>query len=324
MRTLGLEMRYACRSILKRPALSAIVVITLALGLGANAAIFSMIDSLVLRPFTMPRRRSHHAAVVQPARRSSIGARPSPRRTSSTEAAAAGVFEHLAAFEWWTANLVGKDEPENVQGFFVTADFFPALGVQPAAGRNFLPEDETQGRAPARRARSRPLAAPLRVRSVDRRPRHRDRWPAVRSRRHRAAGLRLPDGLAALGADDVRCREGRQPPLALHHGIGRLAPGRTLDDAKAQMAVVGERLARDHPDTNRGRELRVYTLAKGMRDIGLGPILSMWQASAALRPPHRVRQRREPAAGARRRAPPRDGRAPGDRREPRRASCVSC
>ncbi len=53
MQTLGLELRYACRSILKRPAMSAIIVVTLALGLGANAAIFSNIDALVLRPFTM-------------------------------------------------------------------------------------------------------------------------------------------------------------------------------------------------------------------------------------------------------------------------------
>ena len=46
------------------------------------------------------------------------------------------------------------------------------------------------------------------------------------------------------------------------------------------MATIGERLAREHPDTNRGREVRVYTLGDGMMDIGLGPILSMWYASA--------------------------------------------
>ena len=47
------------------------------------------------------------------------------------------------------------------------------------------------------------------------------------------------------------------------------------------MATVGERLSREHPETNKGREVRVYTIADGMMDIGLGPILSMWQASAA-------------------------------------------
>ena len=75
-------------------------------------------------------------------------------------------------------------------------------------------------------------------------------------------------------------------------GIGRLAPGRTLDEAQAQMAAIGERLARDHPDTNRDRAARVYTLGDGMMDIGLGPILSLWQASAGLRAAHRLRQRR--------------------------------
>ena len=62
--------------------------------------------------------------------------------------------------------------------------------------------------------------------------------------------------------------------------IGHLAPGRSLEDAKAQLATIGDRLSSAHPDTNRGREVRVYTLAEGMMDIGLTPILSMWQASA--------------------------------------------
>ena len=82
-------------------------------------------------------------------------------------------------------------------------------------------------------------------------------------------------------------------PLAFSAGNGRESPQhvphrasagwrreRTLEDAKAQMAVIGERLTREHPDTNRGREARVYTLGEGMMDIGLGPILAMWQASA--------------------------------------------
>ncbi len=63
MRTIGIEIRHACRSILQRPAMSAIVVITLGLGLGANAAVFSMIDALVLQAVHDARRRPHHAAV---------------------------------------------------------------------------------------------------------------------------------------------------------------------------------------------------------------------------------------------------------------------
>ncbi len=146
MRTLSLEVRYAVRSILKRPAMSAIVVVTLALGIGANAAVFSMIDALVLRPFTMP-----------DADRITLLSSPSADDVDPPEAVSPAdfldmkrqqpdAFERLAAFELWNANLVGQDEPENVQGFFVSADFFPALGVQPVAGRTFLPEEETRGR----------------------------------------------------------------------------------------------------------------------------------------------------------------------------------
>ncbi len=142
----ALEVRHACRSILKRPAMSAIVVVTLALGLGANAAVFAMIDALVLRPFTMPDVDRITPARRTAARETLSGASRCRPPTSSTGRQQADVFERLAAFAWWNANLVGRDEPENVQGFFVSADFFPVLGVQPALGRSFLADEETHGR----------------------------------------------------------------------------------------------------------------------------------------------------------------------------------
>jgi putative ABC transport system permease protein len=99
MRTLGLEMRYAGRSILKRPAMSAIVVITLGLGLGANAAVFSMIDALVLRPFTM--RDSDRMTLVSYTRPESQNRREglSPADYLDLKKQA-DVFERFAAFEW--------------------------------------------------------------------------------------------------------------------------------------------------------------------------------------------------------------------------------
>ena len=126
MRTLGFEIRHACRSILKRPAMSAIVVITLGLGLGANSAVFSMIDALVLRPFTM--RDVDRITLLSYTRPESLNRREALSPADYLDLKKqTDVFEQLAAFEWWTANLVGKDEPENVQGFFVSADFFPLL-----------------------------------------------------------------------------------------------------------------------------------------------------------------------------------------------------
>ena len=279
MRTLGLEARYACRSILKRPAMSVIVVLTLALGLGANASIFSMFDALVLRPFTMP-----------DVDRITLVSFTTPDDENRREALSpgnyldlrkqTGAFDHLAAFEWWTANLVGRDEPETVQGFFVTADFFPVLGVQPVAGRAFLPEEETIGRHQRvvighglwqRRFASDPAIV---GQSID-----------VDGAQYEVVGIAPPGFEFPMGAQlwapmtfSAEAAANRRSQYIT--AIGRLAPGRTLDDAKAQMAVAGEQIARDHPDVNRNREARVYTLGDGMMDIGLMPILSMWQASA--------------------------------------------
>jgi len=280
MRTLGLEIRYATRSIRKRPAMSAIVILTMALGLGANAAVFSMIDALVLRPFTMS--DADRITLVSYTRPDDLDKRSSVSPADFLDwKKQTDVFERLSAFQWWDANLVGRDEPENVQGFFVSADFFPALGVEIAQGRNFLPEEEIQGKhhrvVLGHGLWERRFAADRAIigQSVD-----------IDGRPYEVVGIappafEFPMGSqlwAPLSFDSQAAANRRGQYLTV---IGRLAPGHTLQDAKSQMAVIGERLERDHPDTNRDREARVYTLAEGMRDLGVGPILSMWQAAAA-------------------------------------------
>jgi putative ABC transport system permease protein len=279
MRTLGLELRHTSRSIRKRPGLAAIVVVTLALGLGANAAIFSIIDALVLRPFTM--RDVDRITLLSYTRPDDLDRREAVSPADFLDwKTQADVFERLAAFEWWDANLVGRDEPEKVQGFLVSADFFAVLGVEPGAGRSFRPEEETVGEH--RRVilghslwqRRFASDATIIGRSID-----------IDGQQYEVvgiapAGFDFPMGaqLWAPLAPDAKTAANRR---ALSYTVlGRLAPGRTLQDAKAQMAMIGERLERSYPETNRGREARVYTLAEGMMDIGLGPILSMWQASA--------------------------------------------
>ena len=281
MRTLGLELRHACRSILKRPAMSAIVVVTLALGLGANAAVFEMIDALVLRPFTMP--DADRITLLAYSRAEDIYPQESvsPADFLDIKRQQPDAFERLAAWQFWNANLVGRDEPENVQGFFVSADFFPVLGVQPIAGRNFRPEEETRGQH--RRVvlghglwqRRFASDASIVGRSIE-----------VDGTPHEVVGI-APPGFdfpmgtqlwAPLSFTAETAANRRSQYLTL---IGRLAPGRTLEEAQAQMATVGERLSREYQETNKGREVRVYTVADGMMDAGLGPILSMWLASAS-------------------------------------------
>ena len=139
------DIRYAWRGLRKRPLLTATITMTLALGLGANAAIFNLIDRMVLRPYPL----------VDPDRAvllAETGPRLDFRRESVSLAnfldwrTSAGTITHLAAIEWWDANLVDRGDPERLAGFKVSADFFEAIGVRPALGRGFVRDDETFGR----------------------------------------------------------------------------------------------------------------------------------------------------------------------------------
>ena len=279
MRTLGLETRQAFRGIVKRPALAAILILTLALGLGANAAIFALIDALVLRPFTMP--DVDRVVMVSHTRDEDIDRQetvsPADFLDLKTQA---DVFERLAGIQWWDANVVGRDEPEAVPGFRVSADFFPALGVQPTAGRAFLPAEETYGRHRRvvlgyglwQRRFGGDLGVVGQAVQIDG-----AQYEVVGIA---PAGFNFPLGAEiwaplSFDAEAAANRRGRYLTV-----VGQLAPDRTLDDAKAQMAVISKRLEEQYPDTNKGFHVRVYTLAQGMLDIGLGPILSLWQASA--------------------------------------------
>jgi putative ABC transport system permease protein len=282
MRTLALEARYAARTLWKRPGLSALVILTLALGLGANAAVFGMIDALLLRPFAIP----DVDRVVMVAETSPQDGAGGPRESVSPAnfldwKRQTDVFERLAAFQWWDVNLAGVEDPERVSGFLVSADFFPALGVVPALGRAFTAEEETRGGH--RRA---VLGHRLWQRRFSADPAVVGKVVLLDAEQYEVVGVAPPGFDFPLGAEiwaplsfDAAAAARRQSRYL--SVIARLAPGRSLDDAGSQMAVVARRLEEQYPDANRDRGARVWTLVHGMRDVGLGPILSLWQASAA-------------------------------------------
>src|SRR5437868_2087606 len=139
------DIRYALRSLLKRPGFTFIAVVTLALGIGANTAIFSAINALLLKPLPFPALDRVVA----------IWDKMPSRGVMHNEVAMANYldwqaqnksFEQLAVYGWWTANLSGVDTPERVQGFLVSANFLDAIGVKPIMGRNFYPEENQPGK----------------------------------------------------------------------------------------------------------------------------------------------------------------------------------
>jgi putative ABC transport system permease protein len=133
------DLRYALRGLRKTPGFSAVVVLSLALGIGANTAMFSVVNGVLLRP--MPYRDSGRLVSIRedmPDRtfRYLPYLQVLPRREELNS------FEDVAAMQYAGYQLIDVSEPEELSGGWVTANLCPFLGVQPAIGRCFTPEDE--------------------------------------------------------------------------------------------------------------------------------------------------------------------------------------
>jgi predicted permease len=153
------DLRHGIRMLVKAPGFTAITVLTLALGLGINTAIFSAVNAVMLRPLPYPQSERlvslwEENTHPQDQRFSSSGTPvgaggPLGRTTVSVanlgDYRACAAFEGLAAFDSSAANLTGMGTPERIPGEAVTWDFFSVLGVLPAEGRTFLPEEDRPG-----------------------------------------------------------------------------------------------------------------------------------------------------------------------------------
>jgi len=145
METLLKDLRYGFRSLIKHPSFTAIVIITLALGIGASTAIFSVVNSVVLRrlPYTDADRIVAIPELNAEGKRGQItAANFYDWRQQNT------VFEHLAAIRTTSSNLTVADQAERIDISQTTANFFSVFDLQPVYGRLFIPEDEQAGHAP--------------------------------------------------------------------------------------------------------------------------------------------------------------------------------
>ncbi len=261
MRSLLGDMRYGFRLLRKRPAFSLIAVLALALGIGANTAIFSVVDAVLLRP--LPYADSGRLVALW---------ERSPQLEDGSVAylnfldwkAQSRVFESLAARQGANFNLTGQEEPERLNGANVSAEFFPLLGVQPLLGRVFRADEDRSGAKKVavisyglwqRRfhgdegilGRAIDLdGAPFTVIGV---------LPA--KFRDPAYAERV-DVYAAIGRDADRLQNrGNHPGIYV---VGRLKPGETLAQARAEMDLIAQRLERQYPATNSGRRVAVQLL----------------------------------------------------------------
>ncbi|MEP6834407.1 MAG: ABC transporter permease [Gemmatimonas sp.] len=139
MQGLSQDLRYGLRSLLRQPSFTIIAVLTLAIGIGATSAIFSVVDGVLLRP--LPYVESERMVRLQPTKFNNASAKDyDDWRRQSTQ------FEQVAAYLGVSSfNLSGTNDPERIAGMRVSANLFPMLGAKPAVGRLFLEEEDRKG-----------------------------------------------------------------------------------------------------------------------------------------------------------------------------------
>jgi len=280
MDTLRFHLRSAVRALTRRPGLTAVALVTLALGIGANTAIFSVVRGVLLRPF--PFAQPERLVVVWETNRQwnlpKMYAAPPTfddwRRQSES-------FQSMAAFAPGTYALGAGGGPEGVTevvGARVSAGLFDLLGVTPALGRTFTAEEDRPGAAPAVL-----LSHALWARRYGADPALVGKTIEVDGTARRVVGV-LPDGFVFPPSMAL---EGTAPaesaalwvPLGYdyqgmsrgaHHltVVGRLAPGVSRAAALAELQALAGTLATEYPDTNAGWSVAVTPLAEEI----VGPI----------------------------------------------------
>jgi putative ABC transport system permease protein len=256
------DIRYAVRTLLRTPAMTITALITLALGIGANTALFSVADAVLLRPLPFADAdRLVLLSTTRPAQglMSLPFSLPNFRDVQQQNQ----VFDGMAAWALGRFNLAA-DEPEQVQYAVTTSNFFELLGVTAARGRTFFPAEDTPASGPVV-----VISHSLWQRRFGSDPAIVGRGISLDGRTYEVVGV-LPAGFRFLkfrGDTEVWLPLGPDPFVDRRyaravHSMGvmaRLAPGVTMGKARAEMETIAERLSRAYPE-NRGRGIAVMSL----------------------------------------------------------------
>lgn len=261
------DLRFAIRALLKRPGFTGVAVATLALGIGANAAIFSIVNAVLLRPLSYPdvdrivRVRGSSVLTHQVGNLSPMDFVDLQARTRR--------FERLAAYNNYAdATLTGAGEPERIAGTRITADFFSILHVTPLAGRDFDVDDDQPGSPGVailsygfwtrRFASDRAIvgrtvqlnSVPTTIIGV---------LPAT-FRHPFPENARQPDVFVPFKLDRKENNRGGHYLQA----IGLLRPGASFTDGHTDLAMIAGDLEREYPTSNTGRTIVLERLLDSM------------------------------------------------------------
>jgi putative ABC transport system permease protein len=233
------DLRYGVRMLFKQPTFTIIAVLALALGIGANTAIFSVVNAVLLRP--LPYHEPDRLAMVHVSRaQAPLEKAPLCQSDFLDWKSQNQVFENIAAYSTNRFNFSGGESPEQIEGAWVTADFFNTLAVQPAIGRAFLP-DEDQPSTPQTVV----ISEGFWRRHLGSNPDIINQQITLNSKAFTVIGI-MPAGFSfpEKGVDlwaAERLAPTRRGPYYMR-GLARLRPGVTLEQAKAEMSVIAQRV----------------------------------------------------------------------------------
>jgi putative ABC transport system permease protein len=264
MKTLLQDARYGFRMLLKSPGLSAAAVISLALGIGANTAIFSAVNSILLKslPYDEPDRivLLWGDSPAEGNHRNQVSATDADdwRRQST-------VFEEVTTYGDWSATFTGGGEPERVPGTQVGDGFFRVMRGTPLLGRVFLPEEQEDGKDNVL-----VLGYGLWQRRFGGDPHVVGQAVSLAGKPYTVVGV-MPESFRPLPASLNNPPGQFYRPVAEPHdetergsrhlrAMARLKSGVSLEQAQAEMSLVARRLERDHPEYNTGYGVRLVTL----------------------------------------------------------------
>jgi putative ABC transport system permease protein len=267
MQTFWQDLRYGARMLLKKPGFTLIAVMTLALGIGANTAIFSVVNGVLLKsaPYHEPERiallwgdmpslNEHHDQV------------------SATDVAdwrkLNSVFEEVATFAKWTSTLSGEGEPERLSGMQVGDGYFSVMQGRPLLGRVFTPEEQVDGKDyvivlgyglwQSRFGGARDVIG---------------KKVYLSARPYTIVGV-MPEDFQPLPANLLENQHAQfyrpvaeaydEEERASRHlrAIARLKANVSLDQAQSEMSLIARRLADEHPKSNTGYSVRLVTITE--------------------------------------------------------------
>lgn len=249
MRTLAQDLRYGLRMLRRSPGFTLVAVVTLALGIGANTALFSVVNGVLFNRLPFP-QADRLLALHE--------SKPNFEYGSISYANFLDwqqnnhTISSMAIFRGYSFSLTGAGDAQQVNGEFISSDFFRLLGVKPLLGRTFLPGEDRIGAAPVAL-----ISASLWERKFRSRPDMLGKTVTLDGRSYIVVGV-IPEGFhlfpsfrgrqvyVPVGQWDTPMLLQRGAGMGLH-GIGRLKPGVTLDQARADMSAVSRRLAAAFP-----------------------------------------------------------------------------